>query len=170
MSVDCKRGSLKVTINLNPAKASDVTTFRLPCISSMKLPEPHAMMEDAREHQNNASLTFQPKPTFDFSGYRPLIELKQKPSTPVTKQVVRKGKPPVAVTKCRHTTAKHYARGMCNSCYHSYGRTVRASNCEHTDKQVYARGLCQQCYSKEQYKRKLAKIALKGITKQITKY
>ena len=115
-------------------------------------------------------LIFEQKPTFDFGGYCSLIQLQHKPSTPTTKQAVRKGKPPVAVTKCRHKTAKHYARGMCNSCYHSYGRTVRASKCEHTDKQVYARGLCQQCYSKEQYKRKLAKLALKGITKQITKY
>ena len=104
---------------------------------------------------------------FKFSGYSQLIMKKYKPAP--KQKVVRKGKAPVTVTKCRHVEAKHYARGMCNSCYHSYGRSNRATNCEHTHKQVYARGLCQQCYSKEQYQRKLARLAQRKITKKIGK-
>ena len=27
------------------------------------------------------------------------------------------------VTKCEHTSRKHYAKGMCSTCYHKSGRT-----------------------------------------------
>ena len=44
--------------------------------------------------------------------------------------------------------AKHYAKGMCNRCYHIYGRKKLATQCEHRDKMDYAKGLCQKCYYK----------------------
>ena len=50
------------------------------------------------------------------------------------------------ITNCQHTDQKHYAKGMCNHCYHLYGRKGKANKCEHTDKHNYARGMCQQCY------------------------
>ena len=46
------------------------------------------------------------------------------------------------VTRCPHKDARHYAKGMCNNCYHSFGRTKMAFNCQHSDRAVYAKGLC----------------------------
>ena len=50
------------------------------------------------------------------------------------------------VTKCPHTDRSHYAKGMCNNCYHRHGREKRATKCPHSDKPLYAKGKCQQCY------------------------
>lgn len=46
--------------------------------------------------------------------------------------------------KCGHDDKTHYAKGMCNNCYHKYGRTKKPWNCPH-DK-FYAAGMCQNCY------------------------
>ena len=50
------------------------------------------------------------------------------------------------VTNCIHKNKAHYAKGMCNYCYHKYGRSKKASACPHTDKGVYAKGQCHLCY------------------------
>ena len=50
------------------------------------------------------------------------------------------------VTACEHTDRKHYAKGLCSTCYHKGGRTKLAWNCEHRDKLHYAKGCCQECY------------------------
>lgn len=50
------------------------------------------------------------------------------------------------VTNCVHIEAKHYAKNMCNNCYHSKGRNKRAWACSHNDKPLYALGVCQSCY------------------------
>lgn len=50
-------------------------------------------------------------------------------------------------TRCPHKEMKHYAKGMCNHCYHVYGRKKMAYSCPHTDLLVYARGMCQTCYN-----------------------
>jgi len=50
------------------------------------------------------------------------------------------------VTKCEHTSRKHYAKGMCSTCYHKTGRTKTAWNCEHKNELHYAKGCCQECY------------------------
>ena len=35
------------------------------------------------------------------------------------------------IDKCAHVDRPYYAKGMCNHCYHAYGRTSLASNCPH---------------------------------------
>jgi hypothetical protein len=50
------------------------------------------------------------------------------------------------VFKCPHKNQKHYAKGMCNHCYHKYGRNSYADACSHSDRLVYAKGKCQNCY------------------------
>lgn len=60
------------------------------------------------------------------------------------------------ITRCPHTEAKHYAKGMCNHCYHIYGRKNLATKCEHTTMMTYAKGMCHTCYFK-QYNSKKAK-------------
>lgn len=50
------------------------------------------------------------------------------------------------VVNCKHTNRKHYAKGLCSTCYHKNGRTKRAWKCKHTDKLHYAKGCCQECY------------------------
>jgi hypothetical protein len=61
--------------------------------------------------------------------------LKEKSSRPLKK-----------ITKCPHTEEKHYAKNMCNNCYHSKGRKKKPSKCSHGDKHHYAFGYCQNCY------------------------
>jgi hypothetical protein len=48
------------------------------------------------------------------------------------------------VNTCGHPERKHYAKGMCNNCYHKYGRIGKPDLCEHDV--LYAKGLCQKCY------------------------
>lgn len=49
-------------------------------------------------------------------------------------------------TLCPHPERKHYAKGMCNYCYHTQGRVKIAKSCKHTDRLAYARGMCHSCY------------------------
>lgn len=46
------------------------------------------------------------------------------------------------ITRCQHTSLRHYAKGMCNHCYHLYGRHKLATACPHTDKMNYAKNMC----------------------------
>ena len=58
------------------------------------------------------------------------------------------GRPKKVITNCKHTSALHYAKGMCNHCYHKYGRKNAglATGCAHTDKPNYCKQLCINCY------------------------
>lgn len=49
-------------------------------------------------------------------------------------------------TACPHRSRKHYAKNMCNNCYHRFGRDKFAVDCPHQDRKLYARGMCQICY------------------------
>jgi len=62
------------------------------------------------------------------------------------------------VFRCPHTNLKHYAKGMCNTCYHMYGRKKLASNCPHKERFNYAKGVCQSCYYSQYIKRKTPEI------------
>ena len=68
------------------------------------------------------------------------------------------------IMKCPHKNAKHYAKGMCNHCYHKYGRNSYADACPHTDRLVYAKGKCQNCYLNDynKQKRRLKKDKMNG--------
>lgn len=50
------------------------------------------------------------------------------------------------ITNCEHVNRKHYAKGLCSTCYHKGGRTKLAWNCEHRDRLHYAKGCCTDCY------------------------
>ncbi|CAG9335716.1 unnamed protein product [Blepharisma stoltei] len=50
------------------------------------------------------------------------------------------------ITACPHVDRRHYAKSMCNNCYHTNGRPYKAWNCPHKDRQLYAKGMCQFCY------------------------
>ena len=56
------------------------------------------------------------------------------------------------VFKCPHTDRKHYAKNMCNNCYHKQGRNKKATKCPHKDRQNYAKGKCQNCYLNDYHK------------------
>lgn len=47
---------------------------------------------------------------------------------------------------CPHKDKKHYAKNMCNNCYHRQGRVKAAWACPHTNRRHYAKGKCQFCY------------------------
>ena len=48
------------------------------------------------------------------------------------------------INKCGHEDKSHYAKGMCNNCYHKFGRNKKPWNCPHN--KLYAAGMCQNCY------------------------
>ena len=54
----------------------------------------------------------------------------------------------MSITNCKHTDAQHYTKGMCNHCYHQYGRKAagNATKCPHTDRINYCKGMCMNCY------------------------
>ena len=64
---------------------------------------------------------------------------------------------------CGHPEKEHYAKGMCNNCYHRVGRNKAPWLCNHS--KLYAcinyiicliGGLCQNCYiNKYNLKRRL---------------
>jgi hypothetical protein len=55
-------------------------------------------------------------------------------------------RPKMVVTACEHTERKHYAKNMCNNCYHMFGRGRTAWACLHLDRKLYAKGRCHECY------------------------
>ena len=44
--------------------------------------------------------------------------------------------------RCPHFDRKYYAMGMCNHCYHAFGRSNRATACPHKDRPNYALQRC----------------------------
>lgn len=47
------------------------------------------------------------------------------------KPKLSRGRKRSIITACEHISYPHYAKGMCNGCYHSLGRTQKAYNCAH---------------------------------------
>lgn len=76
-----------------------------------------------------------------------LIDLLAEKAPPVKRKSME-------VLRCPHKNQKHYAKGMCNHCYHKYGRNLQVQSCPHTDRPAYAKGKCQNCYLNEYNKQK----------------
>jgi hypothetical protein len=76
---------------------------------------------------------------------------------------VKSGRKPGVITNCPHKNLKHFAKGMCNHCYHRYGRKGTATACKHTDRMNYAKGMCQNCYINAYNKEKRKLKAKAGI-------
>jgi len=66
-----------------------------------------------------------------------------------------------AISKCPHTNRKHYAKNMCQNCYHRKGKTKMATACGHPEKSHYSSGMCQNCYLAKYYLKRKAKKAQK---------
>ena len=62
------------------------------------------------------------------------------------------GRKKMEVFLCPHPHRKHYAKNMCNNCYHRLGRNRKAWECPHADRPHYAKGKCQNCYLNEYHK------------------
>ncbi|CAD8047647.1 unnamed protein product [Paramecium sonneborni] len=69
----------------------------------------------------------------------------QDPPKTINKKISKK------TNTCGHPDKEHYAKGMCNNCYHRLGRNKQPWLCSH--KKLYACGLCQNCYI-NQYNKK----------------
>lgn len=69
-------------------------------------------------------------------------------------------------TACPHKDRKHYAKNMCNNCYHRQGRTKLAWACLHTDRHMYAKGKCQFCYLQEYHSLRLYRKKIKKQSKR----
>ena len=80
------------------------------------------------------------------------IETQEKLPNIFPQEVKKKSK---TVTACPHSARKHYAKNMCNNCYHRLGRDKTAWNCEHKDRKHYAKGKCQFCYLKHYNKNRM---------------
>ncbi|CAG9324870.1 unnamed protein product [Blepharisma stoltei] len=83
-----------------------------------------------------------------FSQNREEKEAFQESKSPKKDKLKRRRKKPRGITSCPHIYKKHYAKGMCNSCYHRFGRDSFAWKCPHTDRKHYAKGKCELCYIK----------------------
>jgi len=70
------------------------------------------------------------------------------------------------ILNCPHTDRKHYAKNMCNNCYHKQGRVKKAWLCSHTTRPHYARGKCQNCYLNFYHKEQVSK--RKGKAEEMT--
>mgnify|MGYP000905981286 FL=1 len=80
---------------------------------------------------------------------------------------VRSGRKPGVITKCPHSSLKHFADGMCNHCYHRYGRKSMVTNCEHKDRRNYAKGKCQNCYINDYNRSKRESLSTKQAKEAI---
>ena len=60
-----------------------------------------------------------------------------------------------AVNACPHADRKHYAKNMCNNCYHRLGREKMAWACPHDERPHYAKGKCQFCYLQHYHRTKV---------------
>ena len=68
-------------------------------------------------------------------------------ATPKPEPKIR-GRKRKMIDKCPHIDQQHYAKGMCNYCYHTQGRKKLATKCDHPEKLAYARGMCHNCYNR----------------------
>jgi hypothetical protein len=89
----------------------------------------------------------------------PSKEAQQSSPWQVLEEEMDKRKRSKEITACPHVLRKHYAKNMCNNCYHKKGRDKNAWNCHHFDRKHYAKGCCQVCYLKNYNltKKKLSK-------------
>jgi len=60
------------------------------------------------------------------------------------------------VNVCGHPERAHYAKNLCNQCYHKHGRTKKPWKCHH--EKLYAHGLCQNCYINAYNKKRSQKV------------
>ena len=74
------------------------------------------------------------------------------------------------ITACPHTYRKHYAKNMCDNCYHIMGRSKKPWQCEHTNKHHYAKGLCQSCYQANYSKVKIIIFRKESAKMEINQY
>ena len=85
----------------------------------------------------------------------PIAKEEVKNEPPVIHQIKKTGK--YTITKCPHTTRKYYAKGMCNHCYHHFGRPNLATKCIHKDRMNFAKNMCLGCYQKNKFMMKKQK-------------
>lgn len=71
-----------------------------------------------------------------------------------TSEVLPFDRPLKEITACPHTSRRNYAKSMCSSCYHKYGREKLAWMCYHKTRPHYAKGRCQYCYLKQYYRKR----------------
>ena len=90
------------------------------------------------------------------------VVLKRNPQPSSTQ---RSGRKPGKIVSCPHVDLKHFAKGMCNHCYHRFGRKGQATECEHKDRMNYAKGKCQNCYIND-YNRRKREQAYKKLKEQ----
>ncbi|CAG9335711.1 unnamed protein product [Blepharisma stoltei] len=101
-----------------------------------------------------------------FSDEVPDLE-ESEPKKIIKKVYKRKKAYKKRITACPHTNKRHYARNMCNNCYHRSGRQKKAWTCPHQDRQLYAKGMCQFCYLQSYHKSKSLKIVIKSEALEI---
>jgi len=77
-------------------------------------------------------------------SFQPPKQIKEINKVKATKKIKKQN-------TCGHVDQEHYAKNLCYTCYHKFGRNKKPWKCSHDV--LYARGLCQLCYV-ELYNRK----------------
>ena len=97
---------------------------------------------DGRRREIKAQHKDSNKPGDEDSPAAEVLVDEEGPLAPMKQEKKRRVRKKREITRCPHTHMQHYAKGMCNHCYHVYGRNGKATRCEHTDRSNYAKGLC----------------------------
>ena len=131
-----------------------------PKSSNIFAPKPmHAKIETSRIGRSHSMYVTNPlKPeisTGDKSNGsdKPSDEMSQA-SSKRESEATNNNRKRMNVFRCPHKDRKHYAKNMCNNCYHKQGRNKKATVCPHKDRQNYAKGKCQNCYLNDYHKNK----------------
>jgi len=128
--------------------------------SNIFAPKPmHAKIETSRIGRSHSMYVTNPLKTVYSSGDKSL-KSEEKPSDEASQPSSKvemseaSNRKRMNVFRCPHKDRKHYAKNMCNNCYHKQGRNKKATVCPHKDRQNYAKGKCQNWYLNDYHKNK----------------
>ena len=114
--------------------------------------KPETSTETSKKTQvNSQEISEEIKQNFSGSSVQDVtsisaVDSKNSDTIKKPKSKAKKDSQKYVINKCPHVDKKFYAKGMCNHCYHHYGRPFTATKCIHKDRMSFAKGLCLQCY------------------------
>mmetsp|Transcript_66624 Transcript_66624/g.77318 ORF Transcript_66624/g.77318 Transcript_66624/m.77318 type:complete len:235 (+) Transcript_66624:44-748(+) len=138
-------------VNSQPVEAINVATIQKENV----IPEPKIKVEAEEEHETDESDKV--NETDEDGSIRDdrLAESSEEKVSSSLRKISKSKKIKKKRNTCGHHDKKHYAKGMCNGCYHKYGRISKPTLCDH--ELLYAKGLCQKCYVVEYNQKKIMK-------------
>jgi len=130
---------------LTPAKTSQTSPLsHLVSKSEPKTKHSGFKQESSILEQLNGSNSLAALKSLTIPAFSELQDLSDIQEQDVIDGLSAKSKKIKKSNMCGHPERGHYAKNMCNPCYHKHGRTKKPWRCSH--EKLYAHGLCQNCY------------------------